>query len=109
MAKSVYTTRFQPDRLRQLIQEQKTAKEIMKALSISRFTLKEHLLLLQRQDKINYYIPGLIEDQLEARRTIRRRSGYICSPGSYYLPTFSSSDTFEMIERGDRVILKKIS
>jgi len=109
MAKSVYTPKFNPEKLRHLIKEEKTAQEIMKELSISRFTLKEHLLLLQRKDKINYHIPGLIEDQLDAKRMIKRRRGYICSPGSNYLPAFRSSDSFEMIEREDSIILKKIN
>ncbi|MCF8030037.1 MAG: helix-turn-helix transcriptional regulator [Desulfohalobiaceae bacterium] len=108
MAKSVYTTRFYPDKLRNLIKEGKTAQEIMNELSISRFTLKEHLLLLQRKDKTNYEISGLFEDREADKRMIKRRRGYICAPGSSYLPAFSSSDTFEMIEQDDRIILKKI-
>lgn len=108
MAKSVYTPRYSPRKLRSLIQSGKTADEIMKELGVSRFTLKEHLLLLQRQDRINYNIPGLFEDQEAAKRMIKRRHGYICTPGSLYLPAFRSADTFEMIEREDRVILKKV-
>lgn len=108
MAKGVYTPKYNPDKLRRLIREGKTAKQIMKELSVSRFTLKEHLLLLQRKDRTNYDIPGLLEDQEAAKRMIKRRHGYICTPGSLYLPAFRSADTFEMIEREDRVILKKV-
>lgn len=108
MAKGVYTPKFNPRKLRSLIHSGKTADQIMKELSISRFTLKEHLLLLQRRDRINYDIPGLFEDQEAAKRMIKRRHGYICAPGSLYLPAFRSADTFEMIEREDRIILKKV-
>lgn len=108
MAKGVYTPKYDPQKLYRLIQEGKTAEQIMKELSISRFTLKEHLFLLQRKDKTNYDIPGLFEDQEAARRMIKRRHGYICAPGSSYLPAFSAGDTFEMIEREDRIILKKV-
>ena len=108
MAKGVYTPKFNPRKLRSLIQGGKTAEQIMKELNIARFTLKEHLLLLQRQDKINYNIPGLFEDQEAGQRRIKRGHGYICAPGSLYLPAFRSADTFEMIERENRVILKKV-
>jgi len=108
MAKRVYTPKYDPRKLRSLIQSGKTADQIMKELGVSRFTLKEHLLLLQRQDKINYDIPGLFEDQEAARRMIKRRRGYVCAPGSQYLPAFRSADTFELIEREDRIILKKV-
>ena len=108
MAKGVYSPRYNPQKLRSLIQEGKTADQIMKELSVSRFTLKEHLLLLQRGDKTNYDIPGLFEDQEIAKRTVKKRRGYVCAPGSQYLPAFRSADTFEMIEREDRIILKKV-
>jgi hypothetical protein len=59
-------------------------------------------------DRAKYDIPGLFEDQEAAQRMIKRRHGYICAPGSNYLPAFRTADAFEMIEREDRVILKKI-
>ena len=106
--KGVYTPKYDPDKLRRLIREGKTAKQIMKEFRISSFTLKEHLLLLQRKDRTNYDIPGLFEDQETAKRTIKRRHGYVCAPGSQYLPAFRTADSFEMIEREDRIILKKL-
>jgi len=109
MPKGDYSTRFRPDLLRTWIKEGKTAKEIMKELSISRYTLKEHLFLLQRQDKKYYEIPGLMEDQEAALRIIRRRRGTICSPSSLCLPDFRPADAFEMLDREGAIILKKIN
>jgi len=48
---SSYTHKYNPDKLRSLISEGRNAKEIMKILGISLWSLKEHLLLLQFQDK----------------------------------------------------------
>ncbi|MFO7728399.1 MAG: AbrB/MazE/SpoVT family DNA-binding domain-containing protein [Desulfonatronovibrio sp.] len=106
MSKGDYSTKFRPERLRELIGAGKTAKEIMKELAISRLTLKEHLFLLQRQDKKYYEIPGLLEDKEQSKRVIRYRRGYVCLPGSAYLPAFRTGDALEMIENGDRTILR---
>ena len=108
MPKGQYSPKYNPSKLRSLIDQGKTAKEIMKQLGISRFTLKEHLLLLQREDKKYYEIPGLIEDQEEALRIIKRRRGTICSPSSLCQPSFRPADAFEMVEENGRTILKKI-
>lgn len=109
MTKGGYSTKYKPERLRNLIHEGKTAREIMKELSISNYTLKEHLLMLQREDKKYYEIPGLFEDLEEASRMIRRRHGYISSPDSACEPRFRVADAFEMIERDGKTILKKIN
>ncbi|MFN2353979.1 MAG: AbrB/MazE/SpoVT family DNA-binding domain-containing protein, partial [Desulfopila sp.] len=60
MAKGSYSTKFQPEQLRKLINQNKTSREITTELGISSFTLKEHLLLLQREDKKAYVINGLL-------------------------------------------------
>ncbi len=110
MAKGDYSTNSRPDLLRRMIAEGKTARQIMKELGISRYTLKEHLLLLQMKDKKYYEIPGLLEDQAAALRVIRRRRGYICSPATLCLPNFRPADAFEMKEEDDgRVVLEKIN
>jgi len=109
MPKGTYSIRYDPDLLRKRIKEGKTAREIMKELSISSFTLKEHLFLLQREDKKYYEIPGLLEDMEAFLRIIRRRRGTICSPSSLCLPSFRPADAFEMTERDGRTILKKIN
>ncbi len=110
MATGDYSTKFNPDRLRNMIGQGKTARQIMKELGISRFTLKEHLLLLQRKDKQYYEIPGLLEEQEAALRTIRRRRGYVCSPATLCLPNFRPTDAFEMSEEEDgRIVMTKLN
>ena len=109
MAKGDYSTKYRPDLLRRMISEGKTARHIMKELGISRFTLKEHLLLLQQKDKKYYEIPGLLEDQEAAMRIVRRRKGSICSPATLCLPDFRPTDAFEMQEEDGRVVLVKLN
>ena len=109
MPQGDYSTKYRPDQLRQWIKEGKTSREIMNELSISLYTLKEHLFLLQRQDKKYYEIPGLLEDQEAFLRIIRRRRGTISSPSSLCLPDFRPADAFEMEEREGTTILKKIN
>ena len=60
-SKGHYSHNYDPDRLRQLIQENKTAKEIMQELQISRFSLYEQLFMLQEEDQVLYDVPELIE------------------------------------------------
>ncbi len=104
-----YSTKFQPEKLRQMIDQGKTAREIMKELGISRFTLKEHLLLLQRRDKQAYTIEGLFEDEEQRRRTIKFRRGKILSPPTLAEKKFKPGDAFEMEERDERIILRKLT
>lgn len=109
MAKGSYTTRFQPERLRELINQNKTSREITKELGISSFTLKEHLLLLQRQDKKAYTIKGLMEDEEQRRRTIKFRRGKVLTPAGLAEKNFKPGDAFEMEEQGERIILRKLT
>ncbi|HMB30296.1 MAG TPA: hypothetical protein VKN82_00570 [Desulfohalobiaceae bacterium] len=106
--KSDYSTKFKPVKLRSLINEGKTPREIMHILGISPHTLKEHLQLLNQRDNIEYTIKGFKDFEQEFKRIIRRRKGYICAFNSNCLPDFRFTDTFEMQESGDRVILKKV-
>ncbi|MBS3779366.1 MAG: AbrB/MazE/SpoVT family DNA-binding domain-containing protein [Desulfovermiculus sp.] len=110
MAKGDYSTKYSPDLLRSKIAEGKTAKQIMKEFGISRFTLKEHLLLLQERDKKYYEVPGLLEDQEAALRIVKRRRGTVCSPATLVLPNFRPTDAFEMHEDEDgRIVLVKLN
>ncbi|MDZ7761462.1 MAG: AbrB/MazE/SpoVT family DNA-binding domain-containing protein [Desulfovermiculus sp.] len=110
MAKGDYSTKYNPELLRKKIAQGKTARQLMKDFGISRFTLKEHLLLLQQKDKRYYEIPGLLEDQEAAMRIVRRRKGTVCSPSTLVLPNFRPADAFEMYEQDDgRVVLEKIN
>jgi hypothetical protein len=107
MAKGSYSHNYQPEKLRKLIQEGKTAKEIMKELSISSWSLKEHLLLLQRQDKQFYDVQGLksVDWQQQPHHI---QEGIIFSPRMLEKTGFKPGDEFEMIVEQDRIILKKL-
>ncbi len=104
-----FSTKFQPERLRQMIDQGKNAQEIMKEFGVSRFTLKEHLLLLQRRDKKVYTIEGLFEDEEQRRRIIKFRRGKILSPPTLAEKQFKPGDAFEMEERDERIILRKLT
>ena len=81
----------------------------MKTTGVSRFTLKEHLLLLQRREKKFYTIEGLLEDEDQRRRAVKFRRGRIFSPPALTEKDFKPGDAFEMEEKGDRIILKKLT
>ncbi len=109
MSTGDFTTKYQPERLKKMISEGKTAREIMKELGVSPFTLKEHLLLLQRRDKQIYTIEGLFDDEEQHRRTIKFRRGKILSPPTLAEKKFKPGDAFEMEERDGRIILRKLT
>jgi hypothetical protein len=107
MVKGDYSHNYRPDQLRQLIKQGKTAKEIMKELSISRWSLIEHLLMLQSEDKTFYEIEGLSQASRE-KHTSLAREGIIFSPKMLEKSGFKPGDRFEMIVEEDRIILQKI-
>jgi hypothetical protein len=102
-----YSHNYRPEKLRELIEQGKTAKEIMKELSISRWSLKEHLLMLQHEDKRYYEIPGLHEPGRDPHPSYTRE-GIIFSPKMLDKTGFKPGDEFEMIVEEDRIILRKI-
>jgi hypothetical protein len=107
MAKGDYSIRYDPDKLRGMIEEGKTAKEIMKAFKISPYTLREHLAMLQDHDQKIYFIKGLFEPQ-EGKPPAVKKEGLIFSKELIKKTGFSPGDAFEMIVEADRIILKKI-
>jgi hypothetical protein len=107
MVKGDFSHNYRPDKLREMIKQGKEAKEIMKELSISRWSLIEHLLMLQSQDKTFYEIKGLSQKPRE-RQTSHAREGIIFSPKMLEKSGFEPGDRFEMIVEKDRIILKKI-
>ncbi len=108
--KGAYTHGYDPDRLRQMIKENWSANEIMRALKISRYTLYEHLLLLQDEDNKLYEVPGLFDPQEGGahRKVGYKREGVVFSEGMLQHSGFKPGDTFEMIVEEDRIILKKL-
>jgi len=106
MKRGSYSPRYNPDRLREMIEEGKSAKEIMKALKISPFTLQEHLVMLQNQDEKVYIIKGLFNDP-EAEPAVKKE-GLVFSKEMLEKTGFTPGDAFEMEVQEDRIILKKI-
>ena len=107
MSRGDFSIRYDPDRLRDMIGQGMSAKEIMKTLRISRYTLREHLMMLQEKDKKLYVIKGLFEIP-EAEQPVVRKEGIIFSKEMLKNTDFKPGDAFEMIVEKDRIVLKKI-
>jgi len=107
MAKGNYSVRYDPDKLRQMIQEGKTAEEIIKEFKISPYTLREHLVMLQNLDKKIYVINGLF-DYSQSEKTTVKKEGVVFSKEMLEKSGFAPGDAFEMTVDDDRIILKKI-
>jgi hypothetical protein len=107
MAKSNYSIRYNPDKLRKMIEEGKTAKEITKEFNISPYTLREHLAMLQDLDKKVYILEGLF-DHSETHKPKHKKEGIVFSRELIEKAGFEPGDAFEMEVKDDRIILKKI-
>lgn len=107
MAKGDYSIRYDPDKLRKMIEEGKTAKEITQELKISPYTLREHLVMLQNLDKKIYVIQGLF-DYSQAEKSTVQKEGIVFSKEMLEKTGFSKGDCFEMTVEKDRIVLKKV-
>jgi len=106
MAKGDYSIRYDPDKLRKMIEGGKTAKEITKEFKISPYTLREHLVMLQNLDKKIYVVKGLF-DYSQAEESKVKKEGIVFSKEMFEKTGFSPGDCFEMTVEEDRIILKK--
>jgi hypothetical protein len=109
MAKGDYSIRYDPDRLRQMIEDGYTAKQISKELNISPYTLKEHLVMLQEKDNKIYVVKGLFDDPKSETRGSVKKEGIIFSKEILKETGFEPGDAFEMTVEDDKIILKKIT
>ena len=107
MAKGNYSIRYDPERLRDMIEKGMSAKEITKELKISPFTLREHLAMLQESDKRIYVIDGLFDYSPEEKPKVKKE-GIIFSKEMLEKTGFTLGDCFEMIVEKDRIILQRI-
>ena len=107
MAKGNYSIRYNPDKLRKMIEDGKSAKEIIEEFSISPYTLREHLTMLQTLDKKVYYIEGLF-DHSEKEKPKVPKEGIVFSKEMLDETGFEPGDAFKMIVEDDRIILQKI-
>jgi hypothetical protein len=107
MAKGDYSIRYNPDKLRKMIEDGKTVKEILKEFKISPYTLREHLTMLQELDKKVYIIKGLF-DHSETEKPKVHKEGIVFSQEILDKTGFEPGDAFEMIVEDDKIILKKV-
>ena len=107
MAKGDYSIRYDPDKLREMIEKGMNAKEITNELKISPFTLREHLAMLQERDKKIYVINGLF-DYSPAEKSKVKKEGIIFSKEMLEKTGFTLGDCFEMIVEKDRIILQRV-
>jgi hypothetical protein len=111
MGKGDYSVRYDPDRLREMIENGWSAKKIMRELNISRYTLGEHLVMLQDRDQKVYVIKGLLHSDKDKEKPTAAREGkqgIVFSKEMLEKIGFDPGDAFEMIVEEDRIILKKI-
>ncbi len=106
MAKGDYSIRYDPDKLRKMIEKGMTAKEITKEFEISPYTLREHLVMLQNLDKKIYVIKGLF-DYSQVEESKIKKEGIVFSKEMLEKTGFTPGDAFEMTVEDDRIILKK--
>ena len=106
MAKGSYSIRYNPEKLRKMIEDGKSAKEITKEFKISPYTLREHLMMLQDLDKKIYVIKGLFNYSQEKEVKVKKE-GIIFSKEMLEKTGFTPGDSFEMIVEDDKIILKK--
>ncbi len=106
MAKGSYSIRYNPDKLRKMIEDGKSAKEITKEFKISPYTLREHLMMLQDLDKKIYVIKGLFNYSQEKEVKVKKE-GIIFSKEMLEKTGFSPGDSFEMTVEDDKIILRK--
>lgn len=106
MAKGSYSIRYNPDKLRKMIEDGKSAKEITKEFKISPYTLREHLMMLQDLDKKIYVIKGLFNYSQE-REVKVKKEGIIFSKEMLEKTGFSPGDSFEMTVEDNKIVLKK--
>jgi hypothetical protein len=107
MVKGHYSIRYNPDKLREMINEEKTAREIMKEFRISPYTLWEHLHMLQEKDKKVYYVKGMFDDP-DAEKPKSRQVGVVFSKEMLEKSGFKPGDAFELIVEEEQIILRKI-
>lgn len=98
---------YNPDKLRAMIAEGRTAREITIQLKISPHTLMELLIMLQEIDRRIYIIEGLF-DHSEKGKPKFRKEGIVFHKEVLEKIGFKPGDAFEMRASGNRIILEKI-
>jgi hypothetical protein len=102
-----YNNRHEQDKLRKMIREGKTAREITAEFHITPYALLEQLIMLQEIDQRVYIIRGLF-NRPEKEKQKFRKEGIVFHEEVLEKIGFKPGDTFEMRAIGNRIILEKI-
>jgi hypothetical protein len=107
MAEGDYNTGYAPDKLRKMIAEGKTARDIATEFRISPYRLREYLVMLQELDQKVYIIQGLF-DYSETEKPEFRKEGIVFHQELLEKIDFQPGDAFEMRVSGNRIVLEII-
>lgn len=107
MSNGNYSNHYDQNKLRKMIKEGRTAKQITTEFRISSDTLMEQLLMLQELDQKVYLIKGIFNHSGKEMTNIRRE-GIVFHEEILEKIGFKPGDSFEMRASGNRIILEKI-
>jgi len=102
-----YDNSYDQDKLRKMIREGKTAKEITAEFHITTYTLLEQLIMLQEIDQRVYIIRGLFNHPEEEKQKFRKE-GIVFHEEVLEKIGYKPGDAFEMRAIGNRIILENI-
>lgn len=110
-AKKSFESKYDAQKLRELIQAGKSADEIQKELGIvSKQSLRQHVLRLINQDRQFYEVAGLYVRNLKRpminfKDEVRLTKKMIDFPGT----TYKHGDSFEIEADNEKIVLTRIS
>lgn len=107
MKKGNYSTKYDPERLRNLVLQGKDAQDIMNEFHISPFTLKEHIFMLEKEDNKNYPVPGLFAKHEKSARNLKHKDGFYLSADLLNESGIRQGDTCEVLAKDGQIILQK--
>ena len=107
MTEDPSSTRYDPDRLRKMIEDGRSAKEIVAGLGITPYKLREYLVMLQEIDHKVYIIQGLF-DYSATEKPEFRKEGIVFHQEVLEKIGFEPGDAFEMRASGNRIVLEMI-
>ena len=107
MATNHFGNHDHADRLRKMIAEGRTAREIKTDLGISSYMLMDHLLNLQELDRKVYLVKGIF-DFSENEESRFRKEGILFHGEVLEKIGFQPGDAFEMRASGNRIVLELI-
>lgn len=102
-----YNNRYDQDKLRKMIREGKTAKEITTEFHITHYKLLEQLVMLQEIDQRVYIIRGLFNHPEKEKQKFRKE-GFVFHEEVLEKIGFKPGDAFEMRAIGNRIIVENI-